>query len=340
MVRKKHHRFKPGIAWLCLAQFALTPAGAANTAATQAVAPSTASFPAKPVRLLIPFAPGGPVDIVGRIVALKLSDALGQQIIADNRAGASGNIALEIVAKSAPDGYTLLIGSNGTIAINPSLFPNLPVSPLKDLAPIGLIASSPVVLVAHPSVAAASVTDLIKLAKTNPASISFASAGSGSTAHLAGELFNGMAGIQCLHVPYKGAAPALADLVGGQVHVMFTGISATLPYVRSGRLKALGVSSEKRQPVLPDVPAIAESLPGYEVMTWYGLLAPVKTPRALIDRLNRTLAGIVATPDMQMRFAALGADPLATTPEQFAATIRNDVTKWAKVIKSSGARAD
>jgi tripartite-type tricarboxylate transporter receptor subunit TctC len=297
-------------------------------------------YPVKPIRLVIPFAPGGPVDIVARIVALKLGDALGSPLIADNRAGASGNIAVEIVAHSTPDGYTLLIGSNGTNAINPSLFPKFPVNPVRDLAPIGTIASSPLVLVAHPSVTAGSVAELINLAKSKPLGINFASAGSGSTAHLAAELFNRMAGVQCLHVPYKGAGPALADLVGGQVQIMFTGISGTLQHIRAGKLKALGVSSEHSQPVLPSIPPISESLPGYEVTTWYGLFTPAKTPVNLIDVINRALAKMIAAPDVLQRFAALGADPAASSPAQFATVIRKDVAKWAKVIKESGVHPD
>ena len=340
MLRPTFCAAKPNVGPISLALLALAAITAVSMAAAQPIVTTSPAYPAKPVRLVIPFAPGGPVDIVGRIVALKLSDALGQQIIADNRAGANGNIALEIVAKSAPDGYTLLMGANGTNAINPSLYPRLPFDPVKDLAPIGMVASSPMVLVAHPAVTAGSVRELIQFAKAKPGAISFASSGSGSTAHLSGELFNDMAGVKFVHVPYKGAGPALTDLVGGQVQVMFTGISATLPYIRAGKLKALGVSSEKRQPVIPDVPAIAESLPGYEVTTWYGLFAPAKTPPAIIGLLNRALAKIFAAPDTRQRFTALGADPITTSPEQFAATIRNDVAKWAKVIKGSGARAD
>ncbi len=298
------------------------------------------TYPDKPVRLVIPYSPGGPVDIVGRLTGQKLSEALKQQIVVDNRAGGGGNIAVEIVAKSPPDGYTLLMGANGTNAINPNLYPNLTVKPARDLAPISMVASSPMILVAHPSVQAASTKELVALAKSRPGAINFASSGSGSTAHLSSELFKSMTGIEIVHVPYKGAGPALTDLVGGQVQIMFTGVSSTLPYVKAGRLKALGVSSDKRLAILPDVPTVGEGIPGYEVMTWYGVFAPAKTPHPIIDKLNQTLAKIFATPDARERLAALGAEPVTMSPDQFAAAVRKELAKWAKVIKDSGARAE
>ncbi len=320
-----------------------TPASSCALAALAvcALQPAQAQlYPVKSIRLVIPYAPGGPVDIVGRITGQKLSDALGQQVVVDNRAGGGGNIAVEIVAKSVPDGYTLLMGANGTNAINPSLYLKLAVDPAKDLAPIGMVASSPMILVAHPSVLANSSKDLVALAKAKPGTINFASSGSGSTAHLSSELFKSMTGIDIVHVPYKGAGPALTDLVGGQVQIMFTGVSSTLPYVKSGRLKALGVSSDKRLALLPQVPAVNEDIPGYEVSTWYGVFAPARTPPPVIDKLNRTLAAIFVTPDARERLAALGADPVTLSPAQFAAAVRQEVVKWAKVIKDSGARPE
>src|SRR4051812_43106591 len=293
-------------------------------------------YPAKPIRLVVPYSPGGPVDIVGRLTAQKLTDELKQQVIVDNRAGGGGNIAVEIVAKSVADGYTLLMGANGTNAINPNLYPNLSVKPARDLAPIGMVASSPMILVIHPSVPATSIKDLIALAKAKPGAINFASSGNGSTAHLSSELFKSMAGVNIVHVPYKGAGPALTDLVGGQVQIMFTGISSTLPYVKSSRLKALGVSSEKRVPILPDVPAVNEEIAGYEVMTWYGVFAPAQLPKAYVTKLNQTLEKIFATADARQRLSALGADPVTDSPEQFAAAIRKETAKWAKVIKDAG----
>jgi len=297
-------------------------------------------YPTKPIRLIVPYSPGGPVDIVGRLTAQKLTDELKQQVIVDNRAGGGGNIAVEIVAKSLPDGYTLLMGANGTNAINPNLYPKLTVKPARDLVPIGMVASSPMILVVHPSVPANSVRELVAMAKAKPGSINFASSGSGSTAHLSSELFKSMAGINIVHVPYKGAGPALTDLVGGQVQIMFTGISSTLPYVKSSRLKALGVSSEKRVPILPEVPAVNEEIAGYEVMTWYGVFAPVQLPKSYVAKLNQTLARIFATPDARQRLNALGAEPVTMSPEQFAAAISRETVKWAKVIKDSGTQPE
>jgi len=299
-----------------------------------------APYPDRPLRLVIPYAPGGPVDIVGRIVGLKLTESLGQQVIIDNRAGAGGNIALEIVAKATPDGYTLLMGANGPIAINPGLYSNMPIDTQKDLAAISMVASSAMILVAHPSLPAGSVKELIALAKARPGNINYASSGTGSTAHLSSELFKSMAGVRMVHVPYKGAGPALTDLVGGQVQTMFTGISSTLPYVKAGKLKAIAVSSEKRLPILPDVPAVAEELPGYEVVTWYGVFAPAGASAAVIDRLQRALAQVFATPDAQNRLAALGADAHTNTPRQFALAIGKERAKWARIIRESGAKVD
>ena len=297
-------------------------------------------YPSKPIRLVVPYSPGGPVDIVGRLTALKLTDELKQQVIVDNRAGGGGNIAVEIVARSQPDGYTLLMGANGTNAINPGLYPKLAVDPARDLAPIGMVASSPMILVVHPAVPANSIKELITVAKARPGTVNFASSGNGSTAHLSSELFKSMAGVNIVHVPYKGAGPALTDLVGGQVQIMFTGISSTLPYVKSGRLKALAVSSEKRVSILPDVPTVNEEIAGYEVMTWYGVFAPVQLARPHIAKLNQTLARIFSTPDARQRLNALGAEPITLSPEQFAAAIHRETIKWAKVIKESGTRAE
>lgn len=297
-------------------------------------------YPARPVRVVVPYAAGGPVDIVARITAQKLTEAFKHQFLVDNRAGAGGNIAVELVARSAPDGYTLLMGANGTNAINPSLYKKLAVDPAKDLAPVSRVASSAMILVVHPSLPVSSVRQLIALARKQPGAVTYASSGSGSTAHLASELFKSTAKIDLLHIPYKGAGPALVDLVAGQVQAMITGVSSTLPYVKSGRLKALGVSSEKRQSLLPEVPSIAEDLPGYEVSTWYGIFAPAGTPRAVIDRLNQALGRILTSPDAQSRLAAVGADAQPNSPEQFAQAVSQERAKWAKIIEQAGARAD
>jgi tripartite-type tricarboxylate transporter receptor subunit TctC len=306
------------------------------TAATAAAQ----DFPARPLRIFVPYAAGGPVDIVARITAQKLTESLGQQVIVENRAGAGGNIAVELVARSTPDGYTLLMGANGTNAINPSLYKKLPVDPEKDLAPVSMVASSAMILVVHPSLPVANVKQLIALARSRPGAVTYASSGSGSTAHLSSELFKSMARINMLHVPYKGAGPALTDLVAGEVQTMITGVSSTLPHVQSGRLKPLGVSSEKRQALLPDVPAIAEQLPGYEVSTWYGVFVPAGTPRPVVDRLNQALVKILATPDAQKRLAAVGADAQGSSPEAFGQAVGKERVKWAKIVRESGARAD
>jgi tripartite-type tricarboxylate transporter receptor subunit TctC len=292
------------------------------------------------VRLLIPYAPGGPVDIVGRVTAQKLTEALGQQVIVDNRAGAGGNIALELAAKAAPDGYTLLMGANGPIAINPSLYRDMPVDPATAYSPVSTIATSAMIFITHPSVPAPGVREFIQLARTRPASLLYASSGSGSTAHLAAELFRNMADINIVHVPYKGAGPALTDLVAGQVHAMVTGISSTLPHVKAGRLKALGVSSVKRVPLLPEVPAIAEALPGYEVITWYGLFAPAGTPASIVGRLNQAVVKILETADARSRLAALGADAQSSQPAQFTRMISEERAKWARIIRASGAKPE
>jgi tripartite-type tricarboxylate transporter receptor subunit TctC len=308
--------------------------------AVLATAASGEDYPTRPLRLIIPYAAGGPVDIVGRVTGMKLTEMLGQQVIVDNRAGAGGNIALEIAAKAAADGYTLLMGANGPIAINPSLYSKMPIDTEKDLAPVSMIASSAMILVAHPSLPATSVKALIALAKSKPGAINYASSGTGSTAHLSAELFKSMAHVRMVHVPYKGAGPALTDLVAGHVQIMFTGISSTLPYVKAGRLKALGVSSEKRLPILPGVPAIAEGLPGYEVTTWYGVFTPRGVPQSAIGRLHDALVRAFATADAQSRLAALGADAHTNTPQQFALAITAERAKWARIIKESGAKAD
>ena len=326
-------------------RFSLPAVLIAALAATCAHAqdPSTSSaqsYPTRTVRIVVPYAPGGPVDIVARITALKLTESLGQQFVVDNRTGAGGNIALELVARSAPDGYTLLMGSNGTNAINPSLYKKMPVDPEKDLAPVSMIASSALILVTHPSLPATNVKQLISLARAKPGVITYASAGSGSTAHLAFELFKSMAKADMLHVPYKGASLALVDLVAGQVQAMITGISGTLSYVKAGRMKPLGVTSEKRQPLLPDVPSISEQLPGYEVTTWYGVFAPAATPRPVVDRLNQSMVKIFATPDAQARLAAVGADAHTNTPAEFAQAVGRERAKWGKIIRESGARAE
>ena len=319
-------------------------AAASLSAALALSAPHAAAaaepYPARPVRFVVAFPPGGGTDIIARSIAQKLGERLGQQVLVDNRPGAGGNIGTDIVAKSSPDGYTLLMGSAGPLAINASLFARMPFDP-KDLAPVTLAASTPNVLVVHPSLPAATVRELIALAKARPGEINFASSGHGTPAHLAGELFNSMAGVKLIHVPYKGAAPALADLLGGQVQLMFSTMPPALPHVKDGKLRALAVTSLKRSPAAPDLPTVDEiALPGFEANTWHGVVVPAGTPGAIVARLNREIVAILHLPDVVERLSGQGAEALGSTPEEFAAYIKSESVKWAKVVRDSGAKAE
>jgi len=299
------------------------------------------AYPARPVRFVVAFPPGGGTDIIARSIAQKLAERIAQQVVVDNRPGAGGNIGTDIVAKSAPDGYTMLMGSAGPLAINANLFGKMPFDPIRDLAPVTLAASTPNVLLVHPSLRAASVGDLIALAKARPGEINFASSGYGTPAHLAGELFNSMARVKLVHVPYKGAAPALADLLGGQVQLMFSTMPPALPHVKDGKLRALAVTSLKRSPAAPELPTVDEiALPGFEANTWHGVVVPAGTPAAIVARLNREIVAILHLPDVVERFSSQGAEALGSTPEEFAAYIRSETVKWAKVVRESGAKAE
>jgi tripartite-type tricarboxylate transporter receptor subunit TctC len=318
---------------------------ALSLAATLAILASQAAaadaYPARAIRFVVAFPPGGGTDIIARSIAQKLAERLAQQVVVDNRPGAGGNIGTDIVAKSAPDGYTLLMGSAGPLAINASLFGKMPFDPIKDLAPVTLAASTPNVLVVHPSLPAATVKELIALARAKPGEINFASSGHGTPAHLAGELFNSMAGVKMVHVPYKGAAPALADLLGGQVQLMFSTMPPALPHVKDGKLRALAVTSAKRSPATPALPTVDEiALPGFEANTWHGVVAPAGTPAAIVARLNREIVAILHMPEVVERLSGQGAEALGSTPEEFAAYIRSETIKWAKVVKESGAKAE
>ena len=315
------------------------------TATLAILAPHAAAaadaYPAKPVRFVVAFPPGGGTDIIARSIAQKLAERIAQQVVVDNRPGAGGNIGTDMVAKSAPDGYTLLMGSAGPLAINASLFGKMPFDPIKDLAPVTLAASTPNVLVVHPALRAATLKELIALAKARPGEINFASSGHGTPAHLAGELFNLMAGVKMVHVPYKGAAPALADLLGGQVQIMFSTMPPALPHVRDGKLRALAVTSAKRSPAAPELPTVDETaLPGFEANTWHGVVVPAGTPGAIVARLNREIVAILRLPDVVERFSSQGAEALGSTPEEFAAYIKSETLKWAKVVRDSGAKAE
>ncbi|MBC7781047.1 MAG: tripartite tricarboxylate transporter substrate binding protein [Proteobacteria bacterium] len=299
------------------------------------------SYPAKPLRWVVPFAPGGGGDIVIRAVGQRLSESLGQPVLIENRSGAGGNVGTDAVAKAAPDGYTILMANVAPMAINVTLYGKLPYDPVRDFAPITLLATFPNVLVLHPSVPAKTVTQLTALARAKPGQLSYASAGNGSTTHLAAELFATMAKLDMVHVPYKGGGPALADLLGGHVSLYFGSLPAALPHMRTARVRALAITSASRSRATPELPTMAESgFPGYEADTWIGAVAPAGTPSPVVSRLNNELVRILANADMQQFLLNNGAEPVTNTPDQFATYIRTEIVKWAKVIKASGARPE
>jgi tripartite-type tricarboxylate transporter receptor subunit TctC len=305
----------------------------------QAQAPA-AAYPVKPVKVIVPYPPGGPTDIVARVVFQQVSDSTGQQFLVENRAGAGGNIGAEAVARAPADGYTLLVATTAH-AINMSLFKNLNYDVVKDFAPVTLLTQGPLVLVATPAFPAGNVRELIALAKAKPTTLNFASSGNGQSTHLSGELFNTMAGIKLGHVPYKGSAPALTDVIGGQVPLMFDTMLSAMPFVKTGKLKALAVTSAQRSPAAPELPTVAESgLPGYEVVAWNGLLAPAGTPKAVIDRLSDELAKAMAVAQVREKFSVQGFAASWDTPEQFGSFLRSEVAKWTKTVKASGATLD
>jgi tripartite-type tricarboxylate transporter receptor subunit TctC len=293
------------------------------------------------VRLLVPFAPGGTTDVLARLVGQKLSEALGQQFVIDNRPGAGGNLGTELAAKSPADGYTLVMSFDGTMAINPSTYRQLPFDAQRDLAPVASVAQVPLLIVVHPGVAANSIAELVALAKASPRRINYSSAGHGSTGHLTGELFSARAGIQMVHVPYKGGGQAVQDLLGGQIQMLVTALPTVEGHLKGGKLRALAFTSARRVPGAPDVPTLAESgYAGFDVLSWYGILAPAGTPQEVIGKLNAEINRLLQTPDMQARLAALGAEPTGGTAEQFAQTIRADTARWAKVVSDAAIRID
>jgi len=306
-----------------------------------AAAADRLAYPTKPIRFIVTFAAGGGTDIFARAIALKFTETWGQPVIVDNRAGGNGNIGTDIVAKALPDGYTILLTTNATIVINPHL-QKLPYDPVRDFEPVSLVAALPFVLVAHPSLAAKSVPELIALARAKPGQLNYGSSGGGGGAHLSGEMMQTMTGIKMTHVPYKGAAPALIALLSGEVQFMFVSILTVTPLVDSGKVRALGVTSAKRSPSLPNVPAMAETpgLAGFETDLWYGMLAPAKTDPRIVNQLYRETSRILALPDLKGRFEPTGTVMVGSTPKEFAATIKSDLAKWAKVIKASGAKLD
>ncbi len=314
---------------ILIAMAALAPLAAAQQA-----------YPNKPVRIIVPYPPGGTADIVGRTIAEKLGGIWGQSVIVENRAGAGGTIGVDAAAKSAADGYTLVLGVTGPVTIAPGMNPQLAYDPLRDLVPITLVAAVPSLVAVHPSVAARDLRELIALAKSQPGKLSFASAGTGTSVHIAGELLKSMAGVDILHVPYKGGAPALNDLMGGQVSMIIENMPQLLPQVRSGRIRALAVTSRQRSAALPDLPAVAEILPGYEATTWFGLLAPAGTPQDIVRKVQADVAQAVALPEVKERLAGLGAEVIGGTPEAFSAHLRAELLRFAKVIKDAGIKAD
>ncbi|OGA53151.1 MAG: hypothetical protein A3F74_11980 [Betaproteobacteria bacterium RIFCSPLOWO2_12_FULL_62_58] len=319
---------------LCTVVYVASAFAAGHSQAQQA-------YPTKPIRMICPFPPGGTTDVVARLVAQKLTEAWGQQVVVDNRPGAGGIIGTEIVAKAAPDGYTVLLGSITTHAVNPALYKKLNFDPVKDFAPVSLVVSSPQLLAVHPSVAAKSVKELIALAKAKPGQLNYASAGTGTSPHLTFELFKSMAGIDVVHVPYKGTGPAITDLIGGQVQMMITGVVALMPHIKSGKLRGLGVTSAKRVAALPDLPTIAESgIPGFDVSSWFGVFLPGGTPKPIVAKMNAEIRKILEVPEVRQRLISQGADPASNTPEEFAAYVKAEMAKWGKVARDTGTRAD
>ena len=300
-----------------------------------------AQYPTKPIKLIVPFPPAGSTDLSARAVAGKLGERLGQPVIIENKPGAGGNIGTDVVAKAPPDGYTLLVGTVGTHAINPSLYSKMPYDHIKDFVPVILLSSTPNVLVVYPGLPVNSVADVIKLAKAKPGELNFASSGSGTSIHLSGELFKSMAGLQITHIPYKGSGPMQIDLISGQVNMSFDNLSAAMAQIKGGKLKALAVTGKQRSPMLPDVPTVAESgLPGYEAISWNGVFAPAGTPKEIVDKLAREIDAILKTPETRKFFAEQGGEVGGGTPDQLAAFVRAETAKWSKVVKESGAKVD
>ncbi len=309
--------------------------------AASAQSPSTnsvPSFPTKPIRIIAPFPPASVADILARPIAQKMNEAWSQPVIVDNRTGAAGNVGSEVVAKAPPDGYTLLLGTIGTNAINAALYSKMPYNVRTDFAPITLVANAYLLLVMHPSVPVRTVKDVIALAKAQPGKLNFGSAGAGTTPHLAGEMFNHLAGVSMTHVAYKGSPQSAIDLMAGRLDLIFANGTAALPHIRSGRMRLIAISAARRDPVLPDVPTIGETLAGFELSPWWGLFAPAGTPREVVARLNTETVRILALPDVKANYANLGMNAISNTPEQFSAYILEEIVRWAKIVKATGAR--
>jgi tripartite-type tricarboxylate transporter receptor subunit TctC len=320
----------------------ITAAGmAAYVPAPHAVAQSTATYPNRPVKLVIPFPPGGPLDIIGRLIAQKATEDWGQSVVVDNRPGAGGNIGADLVAKAPPDGYTIVMGALSTHAVNPSLYAKMPYDAVKDFAPISLVAITPNVLVVNASLPVSSAKEFVAYAKANSGKLSFGSGSNGSAGHLAGELFKVDTGTDIVHVPYKGGAPATQALLAGDTQFMFDNLANAMPQVKAGKLRALAVTTAERSKLAPELPTMAEAgLSGFDISTWFGLLAPAGTPRDVIAKWNAEVVKILNSPDMRERLTAQGAEAAPTTPEQFAAFIQSEIPKYARIVKISGAKVD
>ncbi|NJD33846.1 MAG: tripartite tricarboxylate transporter substrate binding protein [Betaproteobacteria bacterium] len=310
-------------------------------AALCAAAVSAQGYPERPIRLIVPYAPGGNIDITARVIQPGLGELLGQSIIVDNRTGAGGTIGSDIAAKAPADGYTILVGSSGTLTIAPSLYPKNPYNPVRDFAPVSLVSVVPLVFETHPSVPVKNIKEFIALAKSKPGKLTMASSGTGTTNHLAGEMFQSMSGTRFIHVPYKGSGPALVDLMGGQVDFIFDQLSSSASYIKAGKLRALAVCGEKRAAILPDLPTVAESgVPGFEATTVTGLVVPAGTPRDIINKLHAATVKVMARPAVKERFASFGAEAISSTPEAFGVFIKQDFAKWTKVVKDANIQVE
>ncbi len=309
-------------------------------AAGNALAQAPTPYPSKAVHWVVPFPPGGAMDVIARTLGERMSASMGQPVLIENRPGAGGNIGSEVVARSAPDGHTLMIVSIGQ-AVNPSMYPKMTFDPQRDFEPVSLLAVVPNMLVSHPSLPAKTVREVIELARARPGSLTYASAGNGTSIHLAGELFASMAKVDMVHVPYKGSGPAVTDLVGGQVQLMFDSITSALPHVKGGKLRAYAVTTAKRSRTLPDLPTIAEAgLPGYDLSPWFATFVPAKTPRPVVERLNAEMLRALKLPETLQRFDAIGAEPVGGTPEDLAAHLKRETERWSRIIRERGIRAD
>jgi len=305
-----------------------------------AVASHAQAYPVKPIRIINTTSAGGPAELTARMVGQRFSEAWGQQVVVDTRTGAAGTIGAEIVARAAPDGYTLLLGSSSTMIIAPLLQKSVPYNPLSDFAPVSIVVMAPFLLVTHPSVGARNAGEFLAIAKSKPGAFNYGSTGSGSTSHLGAEQLRMLTGIDIQHVPYKGAVPAVADLVAGQIQVLFNSMATSLPHVKTGRINLLATAASRRSPLIPDTPTLAETLPGFELVTSYSIAAPAKTPRALVLKLNAEIARALKNDEMLARFAVLGLDPNPTTPEEMLAYMKDETAKWGRVIKTANVKAE